>query len=86
MARSLLPCVAARNQVTSRLLADLTDKPGRAIKVGAHPAVITVTPNGRTVYVISQGSGTVTPIRTATDKAGKPIKVGKDPNGMALVP
>jgi YVTN family beta-propeller protein len=39
-----------------------------------------------TVYVLNQGSGTVTPISTATNTAGKPIKVGHSPCSMAIAP
>src|SRR6185312_6841248 len=39
-----------------------------------------------TVYVLNQGSGTVTPISTATNDAGKPIKVGHSPCSMAITP
>ena len=37
---------------------------GKAIPVGADPAAVAVTPDGRTVYVANEGSGTVTPIDT----------------------
>ena len=39
-----------------------------------------------TVYVVNQGSGTVTPIRTATNTAGKEINVGRDPYDIAITP
>jgi YVTN family beta-propeller protein len=39
-----------------------------------------------TVYVVNQGSGTVTPISTATNTAGQEINVGKDPYGIAITP
>src|ERR1700745_957702 len=39
-----------------------------------------------TVYVVNQGSGTVTPIRTATNTADKEINVGKDPYDIAITP
>ena len=39
-----------------------------------------------TVYVVNQGSGTVTPIRTATYTADKEINVLKDPYDIAITP
>jgi YVTN family beta-propeller protein len=45
----------------------------------ADPAAVAVTPNGRTVYVANDGSGTVTRIDTATRRPGPPIKVGAGP-------
>ena len=37
-------------------------------------------------YVASDGSGTVTPIRTATNTALRPIKVGFNPGAIAITP
>ncbi len=39
-----------------------------------------------TAYVANQGSGTVTPIRTATNTAGKAIKIGDNPQSIAITP
>src|SRR5215813_1363437 len=51
------------------------------------PVAVVHLPRGPfTVYVLNQGSGTVTPISTATNKAGKPIKVGHSPCSMAISP
>jgi YVTN family beta-propeller protein len=36
-----------------------------------------ITPDGKTAYVVNQGSNTVTPIATATNKPGRPIHVGQ---------
>jgi YVTN family beta-propeller protein len=36
--------------------------------------------------MVSFGSGTVTPIRTATNTALAPIKVGTSPQGIAITP
>ena len=54
-----------------------TDTAGKPIKVGANPAYIAITPNGKTAYVANTHSGTVTPIQIATNTAGKAIKVAK---------
>ena len=74
----------ASNSVTPVNLT--TRKAGDAIPVGADPAAIAITPNGRTAYVVNSGSGTVTPIATATRKAGKAIRVGADPAAIAITP
>jgi YVTN family beta-propeller protein len=36
-----------------------------------------ITPDGKTVYVVNENSGTVTPVRTATNTPGKAIRVGE---------
>jgi YVTN family beta-propeller protein len=59
---------------------------GKAIRVGADPDAIAITPDGRTAYVVNSGSGTVTPIATATRKAGKAIRVGAGPDAIAITP
>jgi hypothetical protein len=69
----------------------VTNTPGKPIPVSpshrhGFPVAIAVTPDGKTVYVVSEGPGgssrpntitaTVTPISTATNTPGKPIPVG----------
>jgi YVTN family beta-propeller protein len=44
-----------------------TNMPGKAIKVGAAPSTIAITPSGKTAYVANSLSNTVTPIHTATN-------------------
>jgi DNA-binding beta-propeller fold protein YncE len=61
-----------------------TDKPGKPIDAGKAPVAIAVTPDGKTVYVLSQLG--VVPIRTATGKPGKPVNAGKDPDAIAITP
>ncbi len=61
-------------------------KAGNAINVGADPAAVAVTPNGRTVYVADEGSGTVTPVDVATDRPGQPVTVGAGPRAIAMTP
>lgn len=41
---------------------------------------------GRVAYVVSSGSGTVTPIVTATDHAGPAITVGRGAQAIAIAP
>ena len=52
-----------------------TNTPGKPIKVGPHPGMIAITPDGKTAYVVNEadhpGWGTVTPIATATNTAGQ---------------
>ncbi len=70
-----------------RLGTTKADKPITArkpITVGTEPAAIAITPDGRTAYVVSTSSGTVTPITTATNVAGKPITVGTQPSAVAV--
>ncbi len=74
----------ASNTVTPVTMA--TRKAGRAIRVGAGPVAIAITPDGRTAYVADSGSGTVTPIDTVTRKAGRAIRVGADPVAIAITP
>jgi YVTN family beta-propeller protein len=59
---------------------------GPAIRVGADPSAIAITPNGATAYVVNSGSGTVTPINTATRRAGPAIRVGADPSAITITP
>jgi len=79
-----------------------TNTPGKPIKVGVNrkvtppgghsffespePWAIAITPDGKTAYVASFASGTVTPIATATNTPGKPIKVGKGAWAIAITP
>jgi YVTN family beta-propeller protein len=74
----------ASNSVTPVSLA--TRRASNAIKVGADPTAIALTPDGRTAYVVNSGSGTVTPINTATRTAGRAIRVGADPTAIAITP
>jgi YVTN family beta-propeller protein len=45
-----------------------------------------ITPDGRLVYVSSDGASTVSVIDTATDTVRANIEVGKTPHGLALTP
>ena len=63
-----------------------TNKAGKAIKVGAGPFAIAITPDGKAAYVANIDSSTVTPIRTTTNKALKAIKVGIGPVAIAITP
>jgi YVTN family beta-propeller protein len=61
-----------------------TNRVGKAIRVGSTPWAIAITPNGKTAYVVNNGSGTVTPISIRIEKAGKPISVGSRPVAIAI--
>jgi DNA-binding beta-propeller fold protein YncE len=63
-----------------------TRRPGRAIKAGAAPVALAITPNGRTVHVVSEGSSTGTPIAIATNRPGSPITVGAGPRAIVMIP
>jgi len=63
-------------QQDARLEPALLARPGQPIPVGREPLAIAITPDGRTAYVVSFTSGTVTPINTATNTPERPIHVG----------
>jgi DNA-binding beta-propeller fold protein YncE len=53
-----------------------TDQPGRPIVVGPSPDAMAVTPDGRTVLVLtSTGVTGLTPVDAATNRAGKPVAI-----------
>ncbi len=62
----------------------------KAIRVGMAPADLTITPDGKVVYVVNSilclpgPCGMVTPIRVATGTAGAPVRVGRFPLGIAI--
>jgi len=79
MADLLLPGVAvAKGSVNP-------SKPA-VVKVGSDPAALAFTPNSKTVYIVNQNSGTVTPIALGPKKAGPAIAVGGDPDAIAISP
>ncbi len=61
-----------------------TNKLLTTIPVPAGPHGLAVTPDGKTVYVSSDGDSKVSIIDTATDKVTSSIEVGKTPHGLAL--
>ena len=56
------------------------------IPIAAGPHGMTITPDGRWLYVSSDGASTVSVIDTSTDRVMKTIEVGKSPHGVTLVP
>ena len=58
----------------------------RSLGVGTFPDAEAITPNGKTLYVASYASNTITPIDIAKGKVGKPIAVGNGPAGIAIAP
>ncbi len=76
----------ARGVVTP--VATATGRPGKPIQVACTPGALAVTPDGKTVYVASYGSGhgVVTPIAAATDQPGTPIRVDGIPGVMLITP
>ena len=76
--------VAASNGMTPVTTA--TNTPGKPIKIGAIPAAIAITPDGKTAYIADVHPGTVTPVATATNTPGRPIKIGGFPWAIAITP
>jgi YVTN family beta-propeller protein len=56
------------------------------VPVGVGPVGVTVTPDGKTVYVTNQWNGTVSVIDTATNNVTKTVKVGTYPFGISVTP
>jgi YVTN family beta-propeller protein len=56
------------------------------IPVPQGPHGIVMTPDGRKVYVSSDGASTVSVIDTQTDKIVRSIEVGPNPHGLAIAP
>src|SRR5262249_46532507 len=56
------------------------------IPVPAGPHGIVATPDGRFVYVSSDGASTVSVIDTATDSVVSTVEVGEMPHGLAITP
>src|SRR5262252_2614495 len=53
------------------------------IPVPTGPHGIVITPDGRWVYVSSDGASTVSVIDTTTDSIARSIEVGQTPHGLA---
>jgi YVTN family beta-propeller protein len=58
----------------------------RTIPIPPGPHGLVVTPDGRKVYVSSDGASTVSVIDTATDHVVGSIEVGPTPHGLAIAP
>src|SRR5947208_6861576 len=56
------------------------------IPVPQGPHGMVMTPDGRKVYVSSDGASTVSVIDTQTDKIVRSIEVGPNPHGLAIAP
>ena len=63
-----------------------TNRVLRSIPIPAGPHGLVVTPDGRKVYVSSDGASTVSVIDTATDRVVGSIEVGPTPHGLAISP
>ena len=63
-----------------------TDQVIKTIPVPAGPHGLVITPDGRWVYISSDGDTKVSVIDTASDTVVKSIEVGKMPHGLALTP
>jgi YVTN family beta-propeller protein len=58
----------------------------RTIPVPVGPHGVVVTPDGRWVYVSSDGDSVVSVIDTTTDTVTSTVEVGKTPHGLAITP
>ena len=56
------------------------------IPVGTDPVGVSVTPDGKHVYVTNNGDGTVSVITTATGTVSATIPVGTNPVGVSITP
>ena len=63
-----------------------TNRVQGTIPVPQGPHGIVITPDGRKVYVSSDGASTVSVIDTQTDKIMRSIEVGTNPHGLAITP
>jgi YVTN family beta-propeller protein len=63
-----------------------TNRVQGTIPVPQGPHGIVITPDGRKVYVSSDGASTVSVIDTQTDKIVRSIEVGTNPHGLAIAP
>jgi len=63
-----------------------TNRVQGTIPVPQGPHGIVITPDGRKVYVSSDGASTVSVIDTQTDKIVRSIEVGPNPHGLAIAP
>src|SRR4030095_1212368 len=63
-----------------------TNRVQGTIPVPQGPHGIVITPDGRKVYVSSDGASTVSVIDTQTDKVVRSIEVGINPHGLAIAP
>jgi DNA-binding beta-propeller fold protein YncE len=93
LARRLrLGCTGPPGEVTP--ISTATNTPGTPIKVssgtlfrfmgGFHSCAIT--PDGKTLYIISGNGSTVTPITTATNTPGRPINVAGNAQSIVITP
>lgn len=57
-----------------------------SVAVGELPRDLLLDPEGRTIYVVNRGSGTVSAIDKTTRREKKVIPVGKRPYGIAMFP
>src|SRR5262245_59132908 len=61
-----------------------TNRVLRTIPIPAGPHGLVVTPDGRKVYVSSDGASTVSVIDTSSDRVIASIEVGANPHGLAI--
>ncbi len=67
-------------------IATATGKTGTPIRAGENPGAMAITPDGRTVYVVSVASKLVTPIRVASGTTLRPIRLAEHGTAIAITP
>jgi hypothetical protein len=72
------------NPATVTPINTATGTPGQPIRLSHGESDITITPDGKTLYVA--GPDTITPVSTATGTPGPPIRVGTGAGTMAITP
>jgi DNA-binding beta-propeller fold protein YncE len=63
-----------------------TNRPGARVAIGPWADMLTVSPDGKTVYMVATANGTVMPMAAASGVAGRPIKVARDPTAIVIAP
>jgi DNA-binding beta-propeller fold protein YncE len=67
-------------------IATATGKAGTPIRAGQNPGPMAITPDGKTVYVVSTASRLVIPVRVATGTALRPIRLADRGTAIAITP
>ena len=83
-AGSLVPIPGSPTQINPAAVIPVntaTNTPGKPIRLSHGESDITITPDGKTLYVA--GWDTITPISTATNTPGKPIRVSTGAGNLA---
>ncbi len=58
----------------------------KTIHTGREPEGVTLSPDGKYVFVTSEDEGTVSVVDLATESVTKTVKVGRRPRGIVFMP